>query len=320
MTRLELIQKWCRFFGKDATTINTLTKQRCIDYLNDGQRKILSAKRFARLRDAVIPLTSVAEQADYVVIGMSKPLRIWDTTNQWNLSEMSEEQYRVNNVTAVSGTPEFFVWRGLKAVAKQPSDASSVFVKSTAAGDTTQTCYIEGVITGGYQRSVSVTLTGTTAVNVSSAVSTWIRIDKFYLSAVGAGTITLHEDSGSGTELAQIVIGQTSTPYQQLTLWRTPSAVISYLMDVTREITDLAQDTDVPILPSDFHDVLLSYAKREECAHLNDTRFVICDKDYTTRTNQLAYWMAESGTGRRFGLGRPPQRPSQLGSWYPAGT
>lgn len=320
MTRLELIQKWCRFFGKDASTINALTKQRCIDFLNDGQRRILSEKRYARLRDVTVPLSSVAEQADYVLIGMSKPLRMWDTTNQWSLSDMSESQYRQINIPDVSGTPEFFVWRGLKAVAAQPSNASSLFVKSTSASDTTQVAYIEGVITGGYPRSVSVTLTGATAVNVSAAVSTWIRVDKFYLSVVGVGTITLHEDSGAGTELAQIVIGQTATPYQQLTLWRTPGGVYDYLLDVTREITDLAQDTDVPLLPSDFHDVLLNFAKREECLHLSDKRFAVCDADYTRRLNQMAYWLAESGTGQAFGLGQPLQRPSQLGSMYPAGT
>lgn len=138
MTRLELIQKWCRRLGKDATTINTLTKQRCIDYLNERQRRILSAKRFSRLRNVPISLASVAEQADYVLVGVSKPLRMWDITNERWIFPMSEQQYREINVTGISGTPEFFVWRGLRPTAKDPSDASSLFVKSTAAGDTTQ--------------------------------------------------------------------------------------------------------------------------------------------------------------------------------------
>lgn len=320
MTRLEMIQVWARFFSKTTATLDATTKQRCIDYLNVGQRQLLSTKRFARLRDAVVPLTSVANQADYVLIGVSKPLRMWDTTNQWPLYEMSEPDYRRVNIPDVSGTPEFFVWRGLKAVAKQPANASSLFVKSTAAGDTTQTAYIEGVITGGYQRSVSVVLTGTTAVNVSAAVSSWIRVDKFYLSATCVGTVTLTEDSGVGTELAQIVIGRTATPYQQLTLWRTPGGAYDYLLDVTRELTDLAQDTDAPILPTDFHDVLLEYAKREECLHLNDKRYAACAKTYDDRVKDLALWMAESGSIQPYSLGQPLAKPSQLGGWFPAAT
>lgn len=320
MTRLEIIQKWCRRLGKDATTINTLAKQRCIDFLNERQRRILSAKRFARLRDVPVSLTSVADQADYALVGVSKPLRMWDTTNERWIFAMSEAQYREINVTGISGTPDAFVWRGLRPTAKDPSNASSLFVKSTAAGDTTQTAYVEGVTTGNVPRSTSVTLTGTTAVDVASTISTWERVDKFYLSAVGAGTITLHEDSGSGTELALIAIGQTNTQYQRVSLYQTPGGVYSYLLDVTRDITDLAQDTDTPLLPLDFHDLLLLGALCDEYEHLNDERLVVAQRNYDKREKELALWLAQTGTSEAYGLGQPMQAPSQLGSWYGAGT
>lgn len=320
MTRLEIIQNWARFFGKNATSLDALSKQRCIDALNVGQRQLLSAKRFARLRDVTIPLVSVANQPDYALIGVSKILRMWDVTNQWPLTEMSEPNYRQINIPDVSGTPEFFVWRSRRATASDPSNASSLFVKSTSGADTTQTVYIEGAITGGYQRSASVQLTGATAVNVSAAISTWVRVDKFYLSEAGAGVITLLEDSGTGTELAQIAIGKTSTPYQSITLWRTPGGVYNYLLDVTREITDFAQDTDTPLLPDDFHDLLLLRAKRDECLHLKDERYGAVKQEYDERVNQLAFWLAETGTAQPYGLGQALQRPSQLGGWFPAGT
>lgn len=319
MTRLEIIQQWARFFGKNATSLDALTKQRCIDYLNTGQRQLLSSKRFSRLRDVQMPLASVADQADYALIGVSKPLRIWDTTNDRWIFEMSEAQYREIGVTGISGTPDFFVWRGRSAVAKQPSDASALFFDSTSASDT-QVAYVEGVITGGYQRSANVTLTGTTAVALSATISDWIRVDKVYLASAAAGIVTLLEDSGSGTELARIAIGKTATPYQMLSLYPTPSAVNSYLLDVTREITDLAQDTDAPLLPDDFHDLLLLRAKRDECLHLNDKRFTAVVQEYKEREGQLAHWMAQTGVVQPYGLGTPLQQPSQLGGWYPMGS
>jgi hypothetical protein len=89
------------------------------------------------------------------------------------------------------------VWRGRQAVAQQPAAACALFVDSTSASDT-NTCYVEGVITGGYPRSVSVLMTGASAANISTLVTDWIRVDKFYLSAAAVGTVTLHETASGG--------------------------------------------------------------------------------------------------------------------------
>jgi hypothetical protein len=137
---------------------------------------------------------------------------------------------------------------------------------------------------------------------------------------VGAGTITLHEDSGAGTELARIPIGQTSTNYAGFALYPTPSAAIPYAVDITRAITDLAQSTDVPVLPEDFHDVLLLGAICDEYQHLNDDRYALAAREYQQRVNELKYWLSSTASDQPFGLSRQWERSSSLGSWFASGT
>ena len=315
MTRSDLLTKLVRRTNKN-TTLDTATKNRLIDFLNERQLRILSMPGTAHLRDVTLTFDSVQSQADYTFPNLSKIKRITDTTNDRVLYEMTESDMRFADPQQQEGTPEAFVWRGRRAVAQQPSNASSLFVDSTSASDT-GTAYIEGVITGGYPRSASVSMTGTTAVNISSAISTWIRVDKFYLSAAAVGTVTLHEDSDGGTELARITIGQTSTDYFGISLWKTPSeSSIAYLVDGVRHAPTLAQDTDVPLLPEDFHDLLLLGALMDEYQHMNDPRYDVVAREYLQRERAFKYWLAETATGQ---MG-PFEKPSRLGAWTASGV
>lgn len=318
MTRLDLLTQLAYRTNKNATTLDSLTQSRLLGFLNQRQRRLLTLPGLKHLREATITVASVADQVEYALTNVAKINRMFETTNDRVLYEMSRQDWRVIQPdTSMTGTPEAYIWLGKQAVAVQPANASSVFVKSTTT-DTTQTCYVEGVITGNYPRTASATLNGTTAVDLSSAITTWIRIDKFYLSAVPAGTITLHEDSGSGTELARIPISSTTTDYVGFALWMTPASAITYNVDITRATTDLAQSTDVSVLPEDFHDVLLLGALADEYAHLSDKRYAIAMSEYSQRVKELQYWLAETATGQPGSLGR--QRPSQLGSMYPSGS
>lgn len=317
MTRSDLLTKLARRTNKN-TTLDTATQNRLLDFLNERHRRLLSMPGAQKMREATMPLASVANQAEYVLVGAGQVLRITDPTNEYVLTEMTPQDYRLFDPDPETGTPTHVVWRGKQAVAKQPAAACAVFVDSTSASDT-GTCYIEGVTTGGYPRSVSVTMTGVTAVNVSTAVSDWIRIDKFYLSTAAVGVVTLHETASGGTELARLGIGQTDQDYTGLTLWPTPSAVLTYTVDVQRPITDLAQSTDEPLLPEDFHDVILLGALMDEYQHMDDQRYLQARDEYRTRVGQWQYWLSETAAGAGPLTGRV-QPVSQLGAWYPAGT
>lgn len=314
MTRSDLLTSLARRTNKN-TTLDTATQNRLVDFLNERQRRILSIPGTQRLRDVSLTLTSVASQADYVLPNLGKVHRITDTTNDRPLYELSEAEWRAIDPQQQEGTPEAFVWRGRRAVAKQPSNASAILVDSTAAGDT-GTAYIEGMVTGGYQLTASVTMTGTTAVQFGS-LATWERIDKFYLSTAAVGTVTLHEDASGGTELARISIGSTSTDYTGITLWRTPSASsISYTVDAQRLAPSLAQSNDVPLLPEEFHDLLLLGALMDEYQHMNDARYSVAAEEYRTRERQFRYWLAEAGGS----TSAPFEKPSRLGAWTASGV
>jgi len=317
MTRADLLTKLARRLGKNASSLDAATQNRLLDHLNARHREILSWPGMQRFRQRRLTIASVANQALYAIPNCANIITIGEATNDQILSPRGFHEYRRHNPDPASstGTPEAYVPIGTQQVAAQPSDASSLFVDSTAAGDT-QTCYIEGYITGGYPRSVSVTLTGTTAVNVSAAVSTWIGIEKFYLSSAAVGVVTLHEDADGGTELARIGIGQTWQQYYAFYLDPTPSGAITYTVDAELLITDFAQSTDQPLIPHDFHDLLIFGALMDEYEKGDDSRYQQAERQWQQRASDLRLYVARLTDGPiNGGTGR-----SQLGPYFPAGS
>lgn len=317
MTRGELLTQLYRRLNKSETP-DTATKNRLVGFLNEVHREVLSWPGLQRLRDDTLTFASVANQARYALPWVPKVHRLFEATNDRLLQPMTLADYRLidPDPESTTGTPDAWVWAGYAPVAKQPSDASRIFIKSTSASDT-NTVYLEGETSGGYPRAVSKTMTGTTAVDVDTAITDWVRVTKVYLSAAAVGTITLHEDSGTGTELARIGIGQTSQRYCYLYLYPTPSSAITYTADVVQGITDLAQDTEEPRLPQDFHDLLVHGAMLREYEKTDDGRFTNAVQRFEQRKRDLMYWLAETAQSpvRVPGGGR-----SRLGPWYPAGS
>lgn len=312
-----------RRLGKSGTP-ETETTTRLTEMLNEAYREVLSHPGLQRLRDDTLTIASVTNQTRYALPWVAKINRMFEATNDRTLLAMSLAQYRevAPDPTTVTGTPSHFVWLGYEPVAKQPSDASSLFAKSTSASDT-GTIYLEGETSGGYPRAVSQTLTGTTAVNLAGGISDWVRITKVYLGTAAVGSLTIHEDSGAGTELARIGIGQTQQRYSTFLLYPTPASAITYSVDCTLSITDLAQNNDEPRIPPDFHDLIIAGAMVREYEKTDDTRLTVSQQRYQSRLRDLLYWMHETSTGSsRTGVrgSRTGVRGSTLGPWFPAGT
>src|SRR3990167_7936692 len=225
MTFLQGQQELARRLNKTAGTLVTDTGTRFKERLNNRHRELLRLPGMESLRWGNLTFASVASQAGYALPmqGVARVNRIYDTSNRIKLRYRDLAWLRSIDPNPSTGQPASWVPTGNVQVHTQPSDASEVFVKSTTT-DTTQTAYVEGIITGGYRRTASVTLTGATAVSLNTAITNWILIDKFYLSAVGVGVITLHEDSGAGTELSRIAIGDMSGQFFSFLLYLTPSA------------------------------------------------------------------------------------------------
>lgn len=107
-------------------------------------------------------------------------------------------------------------------------------------------------------------MTGLTAVSLGAAITDAIDVQDFYVSAAAVGTITLHEDSGAGTELSRIPIGQKAGRFLRYALAPTPASAITYTLDGEAPIVDLANDTDEPFPSPDFHDLLVDGAVHDE--------------------------------------------------------
>jgi hypothetical protein len=294
------------------------TQARIKRFVNQRHRTLLTMPGVDQLRDSTSTFASVAGTARVALPqALTRVQAIYDTTNNRTLGERSKNWLRSVDPQQTSGTPTTYIPNGYEAVAVQPSNASAIFVKSSSASDT-GTAYLQGIRTGGILGSSSVTMTGTTAVQIGSFTD-WIAITKVYVNPAAVGSITVHEDSGAGTELAQITIGRTRPYYFVVLLWPTPSAVLTYTFDFTRQILDLVNDTDEPYLPDDYHDLLSIGGRIDEYEKMDDSRLSTAKRDYKDKYESFQFFihgraserLIPRSTSGRLGI-------SDLGGYYPA--
>lgn len=270
MTLAQMKTRLAERLNANSSSIPTLTATRFTNALNEAQRSVLRTRGMESLRHGIVTVASVANQQTYALPaqGIARINRIWETTNDRKLSYRTLDWLRTVDPDPSTGTPWAYVPTGFAEVHTQPSDASAVYADSTSASDT-NTAYVEGIRSGGYYGSASVSMTGTTAVAIGT-ITDFILITKFYLSAAAVGTVTLHEDASGGTELAKLAIGDVRAQYHQFLLYPTPSAVITYFADVLRAIPEMSNDTDEPLLPEDFHDLLIDKAELKHAKKADD--------------------------------------------------
>jgi hypothetical protein len=308
-----------RRLNKNVTVPNQETQARIRQFINDRHRDLLTD--FPGLCDDVITFASVASQQRYALPeqGIAQIQRIWETTNDRPLEIRDRSWLRVNDADPQTGTPCAWIPVSQTQVHTQPSNASEVFVDSDSASDTCR-AYVEGIVTGGYRRKAEVTMTGTTAVTLDSTITSWIQIDKFYLSEEAVGTVTLHEDASGGTELSKIVPGDTYSTFHTFYLYPTPSAVVTYYVDIKRAVFEMANPLDEPLLPVNFHQMLAIGARLDEYEHNDDpARRQIAETEWDRWHKKLTTYVV-SKPSTTIDLNAEPGMPSRsrLGAWYPA--
>lgn len=322
MTLSDMLADCYRKTNHPASPASAVTT-RFTALLNEGLQELISLPGLGAWVAQHQPALTVASVASTPILalppGISRVESIRDTTNDRTLVMRSREWYHAMqpDPTTETGTPEVWVPYGYQAVAKQPSNASEIFVDSTSASDT-NTAYIEGIRTGGYPKSLSVTMTGVTAVSLGTAYTDFLQITKFYLSAAAVGTVTLHEDASGGTELARIPIGQTFARYQAVALWPTPASALTYTVDGERDLPLLINGTDEPLIPSRFHRLSVEYALWKEFEKLDDTRAGNAERRWLKGVSDFRYFATCPPdylpvSGERLNLGR-----SRLGAYYQA--
>ena len=302
-----------------GTSPGTEVVTRFTQFANSAYKEIMGDPILSGLRRRTIPAVTTSG-SPYLALPTSilDIYYITDRTNQFPLEERDQGWIRSQDPgrTNTGANPyAYAIVDRSSPVARQPSDSSQLYIKSSDAADTTQVAYIEVVTSQGYTRQSNVTLTGTTALTIGPANS--IDIEDLYLATAPVGEVTLLEDSGAGTELARIGIGQTRSRYLLLELFPIPGTVTLYV-DCRVRITDLVNATDEPLIEDeDCEAIVWGMVKREfykrEKTKLGDDAWRNAGP-YISRMHLRAHKKAAS-SGDSY-----PTRWSQLGPYFPPGS
>jgi FlaG/FlaF family flagellin (archaellin) len=319
MTLSDLRLDFFRRFGYASSPATEITT-RATAYFNEVQQEILSEPGMGALLNGSITFASVASTPQYSIPqGVARVKTIYEATNDRRLEMRSLDWYRsiFPDVAAQTGIPEVFVDLGFLGVAKQPTDASQLLVDSTSASDT-NTAYIEGYRTDGYYTSASVTMTGTTAVNLGT--TDIVFVTKFYLSAAAVGTVTLHEDASGGTELARIPIGQTFARYRRIALVPTPASAVTYTIDFEWDPQNMSNSNDEPLLPPRFHRLIGIGARLKEYEKKDDARYGETKAEFEAQKRKLKFFVFSQAAAGANLRGHLHRGYSTLGGQFPAGV
>jgi hypothetical protein len=289
--------------------------------LNQAQRMILRKAGMGEVRDVPVGITfaSVSTINYYgLPSALAKVRAITDRTNDRILTPITWMAMRAGDPGLdATGPPYGYVRVGHRFVKYLPV-STGVWAASSAAGDTTQVLHINGIRSGGLlSGDQTATLTGTTRVAIGSFTD-YVDVTTVSLSAVGAGLITLYDAAASGTALAEIAIGHLYPSYQGVYLYPTPASAVTYYVDGLTRILDMDDTLDVPVLPEEFHDLLIPATLMLEYEHKDDSRYAKAVALYKDGLSDLQFYLASSPDVMPT-LGTPVlPRTSRLGGWYPA--
>lgn len=301
-------------------TPNATDTTRLTGFLNTVHHQLLGMPGLELLRNDTITFASVAGQAYYgLPSAITRVEGVSDRTSMIDLQLSPLQEIRAHDpgLTA-TGISDRYILRGYQQVALQPTAATGLWVVSSSATDTTQSIKVETVRTGGLSFSGAVTINGITRAQVGT-LTDHIEVTKFYTSAVAAGDLSLWTAAVGGTQLATIPIGLTYVRYLGLQLYPTPASVLTYYVDYVRTIPEMSIPTDEPLLPDDFHWLLVEGALAKEWAKRDDDRGVASKAEYAKGVSALKYFVnCQADDLPVSGRGRMSSGRSSLGAMYPA--
>lgn len=297
--------------------------RRVNDALNESHREILTMKGLgSRLRQITVPFTTVANSPIAAMPSSLKSISIiTDRLNRRVYTEMFMKEVRQRDPGAAFSTSAPFGYVILSmasAVAKDPSAASELFVVSDSASDGGGTnVHVEGVTSDGSTRRATATMGGLTPISVGSAITDWIAVTKFFLTASAAGHATLTQGSG-GTELARISPGRSYARYTRLSIYPTPTSALTLYADGESRVVDMIDSYDEPLIPEDFHWLLVCGALKKE--YLRKERFPQYDREDGRWRKGINDLRADMNTPSGPARSARSQAFSQLGPDFPAGS
>ena len=309
MTFLELQNQTLRACGH-TTAVSSEPRTRVKAEINSWQRRILTRPGFSRLlRDSEATFTTVPGQRTYGLEIVGRLLGIQAVTDRTVLALRDLAWLRRAGPVSSLGTASAYVPRGWFPVQQHPN-GTQVDVRSNSPADTTQILDWTVVTTNLRRFSGSTTLLGTTPITVVTGAQEIVRAS---LRTAPIGVVSLQDPAVTKSYLV-LAFGAQSARFFHIELFPTPSSALQYRIDYTREITDLVQDTDQPLLPPDYHHLLALGAEYDEWRKLSDDRMVVAKQDLEREIQSLNAWLWDLPDDSQ--LGRIPT--SRLGGMFPA--
>lgn len=308
-----------RYSSAPAAEVTT----RLTAFLNETHRELLAMPGIERLRDDVMPITAFANQArSGLPPSVARIQGIVDRVNNHRLVQVPLQELRMLDPSQnfTGGYPLRYAVVGERQVRIQPA-TTGLWVVSSSASDTAEKAFVETLTTGGDSYRDSKQVTGLTRVAIGdiSVRTDHIQVEKFYLSATAVGYVSLYDAAVAGNELARIEPGKTYSRYLTVEWHPIQTADVTEYIDFQRTVFDMVNAFDQPLLPSDFHWVMVRGALVKEYEFIDDTRIVVATSQYERGQMKLRSFVLNDGD--RIASLRPrPIGWSQLGSQYPAGS
>jgi hypothetical protein len=307
------------------TTPDTAVTTRLTAFINETHAEILAKPGLQSLLYGSLAFASVASQARYgLPLSVARILSVTETTNRRKLETRSLDWYRTieANPASNTGTPEVYIPLGQQAVKRVPATTGTgLWVASSSASDTVPTVAIEAIRVDGYPHTpANATLTGVTRVAIGggSALTDYIDVTQFMVSAACVGDVTLYDAAAAGNVLGVIPRGATSARYQCFALFPTPSAALPYTIDVEHDAYTLSAANDEPLLPLRFHRLLAIGARVKEYEKEGNERYAIAKLEFDDAVDDMIYNVTCSPDYVMV-PGQMPSSGSNLGPMYPNG-
>jgi hypothetical protein len=301
-------------------TLPTAISRRLTGFINSTQRDILRRKGMSSLRRRVLSFSSVASSPYATMpISMTQILLMVDRTNNRRIipKDLTWIWERDPGLT-LSGPPDVFaVLDYAGAVNVQPAaGGTSLYATSTSGADTTQAVYVEGIDSSGILRQAGpVTLTGVTAVNLAAAITDWVTVNRWWITAPAVGTVTLQ--SSPFVPLAKLSPGSLYPRYTQVQLNPTPTAASTFYAYGLIEVPNLSIASDQSVIPTDFVDILIEGALERE--YLKREKVALAGTCRNTKERLIAELRSYLQSPQA-AKGENANGFSALGPFYPAGT
>lgn len=207
-------------------------------FLNARYRDIMGRYDWKALYDTFTITTVSGQQAYPLPNDYADIVYVFDNTNKKPLYYKAEGPW-LSDPTLIGSSDYFTISESTVGV--QPTSSSVITFVSDSASDNTQYIFVKG-ISGGFIKSETVTLGGTTPVSTTNSYTKLVQISK---SGTTSGGITV-TDEWTNT-LTYLNPTQLQTRDRMIHLFYTPNATASIIVRYKRDILPLINDYDYPI-------------------------------------------------------------------------